>query len=358
MGVVEWIEAVTGESKGDLQVQEWLHDGQVLCKVVNTIVPGTVKKIHTGKMVFKQRENITFFQDFCRQQGVPEISMFTTDDLFDGKNMVSVMHCIFTFGGRVQVTFPDFEPKLGVAIHAAIACDKRNVGPATQTGGLATAMEKSSAFTGKREVAAGSSTTGAVISPDDAKAAGFVQGLDSSLAEAKQRMLDSPEHKQLEHEVVSWIQTLTQSTCEGTAAEWLKDGTKLCELANVVKPDCIPVGSIHSTGGHFKFRENITFFQKAARELGVPESSLFGTDDLYEEKDMHTFLLGIVAYGGNVQKHRPDLPALGPAVHHLMEEIDKKRDGLMATSQYQAMEGVMEKEVVKDQGIMKGAHSK
>eukprot|EP00450_Noctiluca_scintillans_P038978 CAMPEP_0194477060 /NCGR_PEP_ID=MMETSP0253-20130528/850_1 /TAXON_ID=2966 /ORGANISM="Noctiluca scintillans" /LENGTH=73 /DNA_ID=CAMNT_0039315981 /DNA_START=64 /DNA_END=281 /DNA_ORIENTATION=+ len=44
--VVDWIEQITGSTKGDQEVAEWLHDGKVLCELVNKIQPGTVKKIN------------------------------------------------------------------------------------------------------------------------------------------------------------------------------------------------------------------------------------------------------------------------------------------------------------------------
>lgn len=37
---------------------ETLKDGVLLCKLVNTLKPGTVKKINESKMAFKCMENI------------------------------------------------------------------------------------------------------------------------------------------------------------------------------------------------------------------------------------------------------------------------------------------------------------
>ena len=39
-------------------MQEILKDGVILCKLVNVIKPGSVKKINKGHMAFKQMENI------------------------------------------------------------------------------------------------------------------------------------------------------------------------------------------------------------------------------------------------------------------------------------------------------------
>ena len=70
--VRQWIEAVLGEPFPDPSFAASLKDGQILCRFINTIQPGTVKKIETSKMVFKQMENVTNFIRGCRGLGVPE----------------------------------------------------------------------------------------------------------------------------------------------------------------------------------------------------------------------------------------------------------------------------------------------
>merc|ERR1739845_114493 len=115
------------------------------------------------------------------------------------------------------------------------------------------------------------------------------------------------------------------------------NGQVLCKLANKIKAGAVP--DINTMSSAFKERENITYFQKAMRQIGVPESSLFGTDDLYDEKDMGTFLLSVSAYAGAVQTSGFSGPSLGPAMTHHMDDV--KRQGLTAVSQYVAMEQAM-----------------
>jgi len=140
----EWIEAVTGETGIKGNFAEALHSGVVLCKLINTIKPGSIKKINENKMAFKQRENIGNFITAVQKLGVHNSQVFGPDDLYDEKNMGSVVNCIFAFGGAVQVSVPEFDgPKFGVADTSSAKKDvKRNVGPATQTGGMAGTMEK------------------------------------------------------------------------------------------------------------------------------------------------------------------------------------------------------------------------
>merc|ERR1712157_411504 len=115
--VIAWIETLTGKKKGSESLAEWLKNGQVLCELVNAIKPGTVKKINTQNLPFKQMENITYFMNAAREFGVPENAMFGTPDLYENKNIGSVVNCINVFAGVIQVKVPSFKgPKLGNAI--------------------------------------------------------------------------------------------------------------------------------------------------------------------------------------------------------------------------------------------------
>jgi len=124
--VTEWIEAVANQKKEDKSFAEWLKDGQVLCALVNAIKPGIVKKVNTSAMPFKQMENITYFMNAARELGVPESSMFGTPDLYEEKNIGSVVTCLFQLGGAIQVSTPEFKgPKFGLALNHADGKDKK-----------------------------------------------------------------------------------------------------------------------------------------------------------------------------------------------------------------------------------------
>ena len=82
--VREWISAVTGESF-DASFAESLKDGRKLCALINKIKPGSVPKVATSAMPFKQMENISAFLKACRQVGVAEHDLFETVDLFEQK---------------------------------------------------------------------------------------------------------------------------------------------------------------------------------------------------------------------------------------------------------------------------------
>eukprot|EP00300_Choanocystis_sp_HF-7_P036301 c52144_g1_i1.p2 GENE.c52144_g1_i1~~c52144_g1_i1.p2 ORF type:complete len:151 (-),score=28.65 c52144_g1_i1:35-463(-) len=85
-----WIEAVTGERLG-ADFTEAIKDGQVLCRLVNVIAPGSVAKIYSGTMPFKLMQNIQAFTDTIAAWGVPSASSFQTVDLWEAKNMNQVI---------------------------------------------------------------------------------------------------------------------------------------------------------------------------------------------------------------------------------------------------------------------------
>lgn len=344
--VCEWLEKVSGVPK-EGTTAEWLHSGKVLCMTANAIKPGFVKKINTMKAPFKERENISYFQNFMRECGVTEISMFGTDDLYDEKNMGSVLVAIYGLGGCLQTNMPNFEPKLGVAVTSHVHDGKRAAGPATQTGGLKGAMEVQSLYAGKREVAAG----GIGVKEGVADCA----GLDSDIA--AKRAAELAALKPLEDDITGWIGTISGDPRGGQSLNaWLKSGQVLCSVANKIKPGAVPNVNTMSTA--FKERENINYFQTFMRECGLPESSMFGTDDLYEEKDLPTFIKSINAFAGAVQTKHPNFggPKLGAAMSHAMAG-DVKREGLTATSQQESMQRAMQVERPKDTGIAAGANA-
>ncbi|CAK9004045.1 unnamed protein product [Durusdinium trenchii] len=117
--VVQWIEAIAGSQKGDASVAEWLKSGVVLCDLVNAIQPGLIRTVNQQCVPFKQMENITKFLNAARELGLPESSMFDTPDLYEEKNVDSVITCIYALGGAVQTVRPEFTgPKLGIPLIA------------------------------------------------------------------------------------------------------------------------------------------------------------------------------------------------------------------------------------------------
>lgn len=139
-----WVEELTGmKVVGDFGPA--LRTGQVLCLLLNSIRPGTIRKINEPGMPFKERENITLFLKTCRAWGVHEYALFSTDDLYEVKNLSSVVKCIHQLGGVLRRAVPEFQgPHLGVADMSKAKRDhKRDFTSASQTEGLRSAMGRS-----------------------------------------------------------------------------------------------------------------------------------------------------------------------------------------------------------------------
>uniref|UniRef100_A0A7S4RVI9 Calponin-homology (CH) domain-containing protein n=1 Tax=Alexandrium monilatum TaxID=311494 RepID=A0A7S4RVI9_9DINO len=372
--VTVWIEAVSGERRGDQTFAEWLKNGQVLCKLANAIRPAIVKKVNSSQMPFKQMENITFFMNAARELGVPESAMFGTPDLFEEKNMGSVVNCIYTLGGAIQVTCPDFAgPALGIAMTAERK-DKKRVSQGLltdQSSGFATSMEVSRpkeradycvrpVQSSERPKAPADSTPtrpnpesearkvlvaatpqkinlAPQASPGRVPNADCTYGLDKELEEKRAAKHDTS----LEKEVTDWVEAITGQAREcQTLAEWLKNGQVLCALANAIRPGIVK--KVNSSQMPFKQMENITFFMNAARELGVPESAIFSTPDLYEEKNIPSVVNCMYTLGGAVQVSCPGFtgPRLGVAI--TVESKAKRRPSGLLTDQSAGFSTTME----------------
>ncbi|KAF2354364.1 Calponin domain [Trinorchestia longiramus] len=102
--VLEWIKEVLKEdinTSGDADnFYEILKDGQVLCRLINTLKPGSVKKIQTSSMAFKCMENINGFVTGAKACGVSDTEVFQTVDLWERQNLNSVVICLQALGRK------------------------------------------------------------------------------------------------------------------------------------------------------------------------------------------------------------------------------------------------------------------
>jgi len=103
---LEWIKEITGEpinTSGDPDnFFEVLKDGVLLCKLINCIKAGSIKKVNESKMAFKCMENITAFLDHAKQLGVPPQETFQSVDLWERQNLNSVVICLQSLGRKAN----------------------------------------------------------------------------------------------------------------------------------------------------------------------------------------------------------------------------------------------------------------
>ncbi|KAL5457567.1 hypothetical protein EMCRGX_G034838 [Ephydatia muelleri] len=99
----EWMELVVEEPFPEGSFQEALKDGTYLCKLMNKLEPGAIRKINESKMAFKMMENIGLFLDACCAYGLTKVDLFQTVDLYDGTNIPQVINGIHALGRKAQV---------------------------------------------------------------------------------------------------------------------------------------------------------------------------------------------------------------------------------------------------------------
>merc|ERR1711981_29051 len=81
--VQQFIEETTGTPWSSPDMWEALKDGTHLCKLINTLKPGAVKKVNKPGMPFKEMENITFFLEAAVAFGLRANNTFRTPDLYE-----------------------------------------------------------------------------------------------------------------------------------------------------------------------------------------------------------------------------------------------------------------------------------
>lgn len=103
---LEWIKIITEENfntSGDMDnFYEILKNGTLLCRMVNCIQPGSIKKINESQMAFKCMENIDAFLKMAIQMGVPPQETFQTVDLWERQNLNSVVICLQSLGRKAH----------------------------------------------------------------------------------------------------------------------------------------------------------------------------------------------------------------------------------------------------------------
>lgn len=81
--------------------QQWLKDGTVLCRLINSLYPrgqAPVAKIQASSMAFKQMEQISQFLQAAERYGIAATDIFQTVDLWEGKNMACVQRTLMNLG--------------------------------------------------------------------------------------------------------------------------------------------------------------------------------------------------------------------------------------------------------------------
>jgi hypothetical protein len=91
--LVEDLTQAGGEGpKQPTTIWDHLKDGVLLCRVMLTLKPNSVPKIHEEKAVFRRKENLFFFLEALDEHDFPVKKKFTVADLYEEKNLVKVLY--------------------------------------------------------------------------------------------------------------------------------------------------------------------------------------------------------------------------------------------------------------------------
>ncbi|KAL7681233.1 putative calponin domain, CH domain superfamily [Plasmopara halstedii] len=102
--VMTWMESVLKRKLPTTDLFEALKSGVVLREMMETLFPDAsncmspISRSYSMRMApWKERENISVFLRQCKSIGMNDLSLFCTDDLYEGTNMVQVLFCVQHF---------------------------------------------------------------------------------------------------------------------------------------------------------------------------------------------------------------------------------------------------------------------
>ncbi|XP_063703541.1 muscle-specific protein 20-like [Culicoides brevitarsis] len=110
-----------------------------------------------------------------------------------------------------------------------------------------------------------------------------------------------------------WIETIIGEPFPSNLCyeDALRNGVILCKLMSKLSPGSI--NKINTSGGDYKFMDNLNQFQRASIAYGVADVDLFQAVDLVEKKNINLVTQTIFAIGRACYRH-PEFrgPYLGP----------------------------------------------
>lgn len=135
----------------------------------------------------------------------------------------------------------------------------------------------------------------------------------SGFAAEAQRKINSKYSEELAQESLEWIKTITNEPINVSGDmdnfyETLKDGTLLCRLVNLMKPNSVK--KINESKMAFKCMENINAFLENARDMGVPAQETFQTVDLWERQNLNSVVICLQSLGRKGCIY--GVPSIGP----------------------------------------------
>lgn len=95
--ILQWMESVIKDKLPDGKIEDVLHDGVALCRLVinlGLLRDYPIEKAYGSKSGFRMMENINQFLRAAKEFGVKEVDLFQTVDLFEKRNIPAVIQCL------------------------------------------------------------------------------------------------------------------------------------------------------------------------------------------------------------------------------------------------------------------------
>eukprot|EP01086_Lenisia_limosa_P008840 TRINITY_DN3126_c0_g1_i1.p1 TRINITY_DN3126_c0_g1~~TRINITY_DN3126_c0_g1_i1.p1 ORF type:complete len:226 (-),score=88.75 TRINITY_DN3126_c0_g1_i1:23-652(-) len=99
--IVAWLEEVLDTSFETDDIFELLSDGVRLCQIANVFQENIIPKIHSGSQPAYHRENIEKFINAAIVLGMRPEQLFAVPDLYESKNLPSVVDALHEFSSIV-----------------------------------------------------------------------------------------------------------------------------------------------------------------------------------------------------------------------------------------------------------------
>jgi hypothetical protein len=322
-----WLETVlktTIPSVEEKNAHELLQDGVLLCQAINSVAPGKISKFHPNpKLGFHQMENISKFLKACSELGIPANQLFSTLDLYEGKDLKKVLSTVALVAKAAALQDEKFTAvTIPTGTGASPVVKKRVIIKTTPAppSPLFQRRESSSSPGNKR-----SSISQSTVRTQEASAEKLFDGI---LAASANRWLDAV----LDYDVNNTDESLLMDDVEISPEfsldseefyNLLKDGVKLAKCLNRLSNQNL-IGTIHENVGRntFKPRENLEQYLQACQNLGLPRANCFSVNDLVEKKDLHLVVSNIHCLSAFVRRcvQQGSLSWTGP----LLEPITRK----------------------------------
>lgn len=186
-----------------------------------------------------------------------------------------------------------------------------------------------------------------------------VTSLDEDLRNLRSNKFSPTAVKEIQNWIFDSILKQPQPPANLSLLENLKDGTVLCQLANVLaKADNQKLLTFKKSNMPFVQMEQIAQFLSFATAYGVPQDELFQTVDLFEEQDPASVYQTLKSISRYANKRHPNLfPVIGPQIaeKHVPPKIPRKPGHLQgqgwSTMEYGYMKGASQ----SSEGVVFGA---